>query len=72
MTPTYMLKWKSVPWRETECEEIAWDHPVRWTRPGRDWTIEERDELWKKITNEWLIMFPDVDPVIGIFSGPAT
>ena len=45
------------PWLVTEHEEKILGHPVKWARPGKLWTIEERKQLCSNIAQVWEDLF---------------
>ncbi|KAK1831877.1 hypothetical protein QBC39DRAFT_350381 [Podospora conica] len=47
------------PWLIAEHEETIHGHEVRWTRPGRLWTIEERRALVYEVEKTWAEMFAE-------------
>jgi hypothetical protein len=42
-----------VPWLVLQHQENILGHDVKWTRPGKLWTIEERKALNDKLVASW-------------------
>lgn len=53
------------PWLVTEFEETLHGHSVRWTRPGRRWTANDRRGLMSKFLEVAAEAFPG-SPAVSV------
>lgn len=52
------------PWTTLDCVGTFHEKSVKWQRPGRTWTSEEREELVSSIMSTWTKTFRG-DQVMG-------
>lgn len=58
MISLLIARYYTDPWLVTQHEETLNGHAISWTRPGRLWTIEDRQRMTMQLDQLWHVVFP--------------